>query len=184
MLFFWKFKKKCYLCVIIFNINLKTEKMFNLIVVTFITIIGVIGLLIPIQEINYIGVTILCISFVWLFASGINNLVCYTQQIERFENLRALLKNLELSKLREIDLTTKFKMYLATTYPDLEKEIFKDITDPKSEINIIMSYPEIKSSETLLELVNRIDNLSTIVFAQEKNIQSECAKVRFFNNNN
>jgi len=157
--------------------------MFNLICVLIVALIGAVGLLIPVYEVHIIGIVILCIAGVWLFASFVNNLVCYTEQLSRLEDIRAQLKNLDIYKNRQDTLIAEFKIYLADKYPEFEKDIFKLITDAKSDVNVIFKYPEIKSSKTLLKLVNEINELATKVYDKKVNLEYDYAKVRFYNAN-
>ncbi len=157
--------------------------MFNLICVLIIAVIGTVGLLIPVQEINHVGIGVLSFSIFWLFVSFVNNLVCFTQQVERFEKLRGKLKIIKLQKERQDDLMGEFKLYLAITYPEIEKDVFNKICNIKTDINAVLSYPEIKSSETLIELVKRLDQLSNNLYNVKSNFEQDCAIIRYFNNN-
>jgi len=157
--------------------------MFNLICVLIVALIGAVGLLIPVYEVHIIGIVILCTAGVWLFASFVNNLVCYTEQLDRLENIRAQLKNLLIYKDQQDTLIAEFRIYLADKYPDIEKEIFKLITDAKSDVQMILKYPEIKSSKTLLKLVDQIDELAKKVYTNKISLEYDFAKIRFYNNN-
>jgi len=157
--------------------------MFNLICVFIVALIGGVGLLFSIEEVNIAGIVILCISGVWLFVSFLNNLVCYTSQIEKFEDIRGSLKKLDITKEKQTHLMSEFKLYLADKYPELEKEIFHLITESKSDIHVILNYPELKSSETLLSLVDQINKLANEVYSYKYSLESEYSKVRFYNLN-
>lgn len=157
--------------------------MFNLICVLIVACLGSLGLLIPVYEVNITGGIILGISGVWLLASFINNLFCYNNMFENFEGIRASLKNLEIYKEKQATLISEFRVYLADKYPDLEKEIFKMIIESKNDINVILNYPEIKSSKTLIELVKQINSQADKVYEFKIILEHEYAIVRFYNAN-
>lgn len=157
--------------------------MFNLICALIVALLGVVGLLIPVYEVHIVGLVLLIISGLWLFASFVNNLICYTAQVERFEKIRAGLKRLEISKEKQNNLISEFKIYLADKYPDLEKEIFKLITESKSDVHMILNYPELKSSDTLLALVSQINKLAEEVYNSRHQLEYEYSYVRFYNAN-
>jgi hypothetical protein len=157
--------------------------MFNLICASIIALLGCVGLLVPVYEVHIIGIVLLCVSGVWLFASFVNNLVSFTEQLERFEQVRAQLKNLIIYKDQQDTLIAEFKIYLADKYPDIEKEIFRLITDAKSDIHMILKYPEIISSKTLIKLVDEINQLAKKVYNNKASLEYDYAKVRFYNKN-
>ena len=66
-------------------------------------------------------------------------------------------------------LTSEFKLYLASTYPDIEKEIFSKLIPEKVGI-FAASFPQIKSSETITKLVSMINDLQSNIYTQELNI--------------
>ena len=157
--------------------------MFNLICVLIIACIGGVGLLIPVDDVKVIGIVFLCISGVWLFASFINNLEKHTDMTKKFEEIIAKFKKLEIYKEKQSVLISEFRIYLADKYPDFEKEIFKLITDSKNDINVVLSYPELKSSETIMELVNQINIQSTAVYRYKVELENDYAEIRFYNMN-
>lgn len=89
----------------------------------------------------------MCIAILWLFGSFVNNLEAYVNQTKKFEDIRAKLKSLIIYKDKQETLIREFKIYLADKYPDLEKEIFTLIANSNNDVSVILSYPEIKSSE-------------------------------------
>ena len=123
--------------------------MFNLISVLLIAIIGVIGFFIqsdPNGIIHISGIVLLCIAGIWLFASLMNNFAYYHYQIVRFEDIRATHRKVKIYEEKRDKLLDEFKTYLSEKYTDIEKEIFQKITDSRSDTQIVLNYPEIKSS--------------------------------------
>lgn len=158
--------------------------MFNLICSTIVAIIGCIGIFVfPSMEAHIVGYILCGVSFVWVFASFVNNLSCYTDQLNRFEEIRRELKRVDLSVEKQGNLITEFKLYLADKYPELEREIFKLITESKSDVHVILNYPELKSSETLLALVKQINSLAEEVYKGKSDLEYYYGKVRFYNEN-
>ena len=157
--------------------------MFNLICVLIIACIGGVGLFVPDEDVKIIGILILCISGVWFFVSFVNNLIKHTDMVKKFEEIRADLKKLEIYKEKQRVLISEFTIYLADKYPDFEKEIFKLITDSKSDINVFLKYPELKSSETIMELVKQINNQSAETYNYKVELENEYAAIRFYNMN-
>jgi hypothetical protein len=158
--------------------------MFNLICAAIVALLGCVGVFVfPFLEAHITGYVLLGVSVVWLFASFANNLLYYTDQIKRFEGIRRDLKRVGLCMTKQADLLSEFKIYLADKYPELEKEIFKLITESQSDVHMILSYPELKSSETLLKLVKQINKLAEEVYTGKSSLEFEYAEVRFYNKN-
>jgi hypothetical protein len=158
--------------------------MFNLICVVIVALLGCVGIFVfPFFEAHVVGYILCGMSFLWFFASFVNNLSCYNDQIEKFEDIRKGLKRVALSIEKQGNLISEFKLYLADKYPELEKEIYRLITESKSDVHIILNYPELKSSETLLMLTKQINDLAEEVYKGKSDLEYEYAKVRFFNKN-
>ena len=158
--------------------------MFNLICASIVALLGCVGIFVfPFMEAHIVGYILCGVSFVWLFASFVNNLGCYTEQLDRFEEITRDLKRVDLSIEKQGNLITEFKLYLADKYPELEREIFKLITESKSDVHVILNYPELKSSETLLALVKQINSLAEEVYKGRSDLEYTYARVRFFNKN-
>lgn len=67
------------------------------------------------------------------------------------------------------DLLTQATLYLGEKYPEHEKELFRMISEKNNEelANILVTLPEIKSAETLKELVSTIKQLHGRVYGEE-----------------
>lgn len=152
--------------------------MFNLIIVAIIFLLGLVGYNFKIEEVYYVGVGLMCFSLLYLIISTISNLVYYTQQLGRFENLRKELKLINIYKERESVLLVEFKQILKDQYPELERQIFDFIS--KSGASVLLNFPEIKSSEVLSKLANEINSLSLGVYKQKEYAEDTCEEIRFY----
>ena len=142
--------------------------------------LGVIGIIIPDQEANIAGIVVLSLAFVWVMSALINNFALYNNQLNRFEVLRAEIKQVVIYKNMQTELLKEFKNYLGEKYPELEKGIFDSITGEQSDVRVILKYPEIKSSKTLTKLTIEINNLAQKVYDQQVEIENKCARIRYF----
>lgn len=156
--------------------------MFNLIFVLIFALLGGVCLYIPVEEVNFIGYVLFSLSVVWLIASSINCLSSFSSQLHRFEKLHSKLNNLKRYKGIQLELVKEFKFYLGEKFPDLEKELYKNITSNLSDINIVLKYPEIKSSDVLVKLTKEISESIRTVYELEKRIEEDCADIRYYKN--
>jgi len=158
--------------------------MFNLICVLVIALLGCVGFFINIPEAPHVfGYVFFVVSGVWMIASFFNNLSKYNVMLEKFEDVRASLKNLDITIEKRNVLLSEFKLYLADKYPEHEKEIFKLITETNTDVHVILKYPEIKSSETIMELVQLIEQSNREVYDYKYSLERDYAKIRFYKNN-
>ena len=63
-------------------------------------------------------------------------------------------------------MTRQFASYLATAYPQQEREIFNSISPDKIEI-YLAKYPEIRSADTLMALVSEISKMQADRYQQK-----------------
>jgi hypothetical protein len=157
--------------------------MFNLIIVAILAILGAMfNLLGTNVELQTTGIIIMLVSLVWLISSLISNFVYYSEQTNRFEQLHSSLNNLSRYKANHLKLIEDFKTYLGEKYPELEKELFKNIFSNSSDTNILLKYPEIKSSKTLMKLVDKINSEVSYLNSLQNEIEYSCAKIRYYKN--
>ena len=151
--------------------------MFNIIIVVFLFVLGVLGYNTPIVLVQNVGIGSMTLSLIWLFTSQINGCVEHSYQTRRFEQLRAKLKKLENHKAMTKGLVGEFKKYLGEKYPNMEMEFFKKSIDNESQI--ILAYPELQSHKTLTKLVDTINRLTNETNIKLGNIEEYCADIRF-----
>lgn len=163
--------------------------MFNLIFVFAFALLGSIGLILPIQPgtdfgdfVFGVSVFLIALSCVWFIISTIACLSNYSMQLHRFEMLHSKLNNLKRFKGIQIELIKEFKFYLGEKFPELEKELHKNISSNSSDISIILKYPEIKSSDVLVKLTKEIGESIKNVYEHEKDIEYDCAQIRYHKN--
>ncbi len=63
-------------------------------------------------------------------------------------------------------LTKEFASYLATTYPEYEKNIYNSIKPNKIDIYLV-KYPELKTADTIMALVTEISKLQADKYEQQ-----------------
>jgi len=157
--------------------------MFNLIIIVILSIISVvsasIGIIFKMPE--FIGVSIGggVVILLWIIISIIGTFINYGEQQERLEELRGELNKLNQYKKMKDELLIELKNYLGAVYPNQESEIFKSISNSKSDMSIVMSYPEIQSSHVLKELAVRIKDLYYTLYNLQTIIEDKCAKIRY-----
>lgn len=78
-------------------------------------------------------------------------------------------------------LTEEFKLYLLE-YPKIEKEIFDKIK-PSNAGMYFVQYPELKSSEVLIQLTKEISSLQGCVYREMENKEGVLAQTRYRPNN-
>lgn len=160
--------------------------MFNLIIVLFFALVGSVSLFsgigFNVPTLSIIGIVLLSISGAWFIGSVIGTFASYSEQLRRFEDLHCSINNLSKYKLHQTNLLSEFKLYLGEKFPDLEKELFNNISDNSSDIQIVLKYPEIQSSKTLLKLTEDINVLVQKVYSLESGIETQCARIRYHKN--
>jgi len=126
-----------------------------LILGTFICIFIVLALTIHIEFL--IGAGVLTAILILI------NCVYRYCQIEDLTNIKALgSKKIIYQKMADTQLA-EFKNYLGEVYPNIEKEIFNSLS-PENVTAYAIRYPEIKSNETIMELVKLINQKITQVY--------------------
>lgn len=159
--------------------------MFNLIIVSFFTLVSLllayVGMEYKIEPLVNIAIGGGVLSFVWFVSSILSNFSHYTDQVRNFENLQSQINTYSRYKKNQDKLLEEIKIYLGSQYPDIEKEIFRTINEAKGDINVILNYPEIKSSVILSELSNRIKEIYEGLHRLESQIENVSAIIRYHN---
>jgi hypothetical protein len=117
---------------------------------------------------------------VWLIISQIAGFVKYSEQAYRFEKLRAQIKKLENHKSMTKGLIKEFRTYLGEKFPDLEMEFFKNFQNDTTDTRFILAYPELKSSKTMIRLVDKINELTDSTNDRLSYIEDSCYKIRYY----
>lgn len=120
-----------------------------------------------------ISVVSLIVIFIGLIVSGAH----WVDQISDLEDVRKF-RNVEaIYQTKAEVLTVEFAKYLADTYPKHEKDIYDKISPDKVGM-YFAKYPELRASETLVALVNRINELQSDVYDQEINVEQALKDIR------
>jgi hypothetical protein len=102
----------------------------------------------------------LCIIiFVFVLVIGfVRHVASYTLQFQDQADLQMFVAKENILDSKAKNLTSQFRDYLALQYPAHERKIFETIS-PKDIELYFAQYPEIRSNETILELVRQIRSL-------------------------
>lgn len=120
------------------------------------------------------GFLAICLVAVSVFVTCI----AYSTQLSNFEDVKKF-KNIEAIYKEKADaLTVEFANHLAATYPEHEKEIYSKISPDKVAL-YFAKYPELKASDTLIELVKRINHLQSDVYDQQIKAEYIQKDIRF-----
>lgn len=110
---------------------------------------------------------IFCVITVIVIASGTGRtLAAYTNQKYDNERLTQVSQFQDILQKRADSLTSKFAHYLAEVYPEHEKNIFEKIKPEDCDI-YLAKYPELKSSDTIIQLVIQIRSLQDDFYKQQ-----------------
>ncbi len=118
-----------------------------------------------------VAVIIICLGI-------LRTLFAYPEQINKFEELRKVKAIEKIYTEKSDNLTTEFKLYLAKQYPDHEKDIF-DKMQPKGISQYLVIYPQIRSSETISLLVEKINKLQDDIYEQQIKRAGVMKDIRF-----
>jgi hypothetical protein len=133
---------------------------------------------------SLLGIIFGIISGIFFIIGLSENLGTYTKQIERFETIRMYQCNISLYESRCKALTEEFRINLGNKYPELEKQIFKDITTQPNKNQLLALfniYPQIKSSTTLIILSRKVQEFTDIIYKEKIKSQTMAQKIRFKN---
>jgi hypothetical protein len=101
-----------------------------------------------------------------------------------FEELQADLNKVKIYKTMQSELLAECKDHLIHKYPEFEKEIFKSLLKSceGKEINIVLKYPKLKSSKTLITSIKRINHLAEDLYDLQTEIEDKCSNIRYYKN--
>lgn len=125
------------------------------------------------------GWTLLFFGIIGLFALLITTAAFYTTQIDNLEELDSIDDRIVLAETRAEEQEEIIRAELIENYPDFELEIIDNIDDPE----ILLSYPQLRSSETVRDAVNKITELDGRVYDLENDRISYETDIRKINRN-
>ena len=104
--------------------------------------------------------------------------LAWSSQINDFEDIERYRNVEDIYQTKAEVLTTEFAKYLAENYPEHERDIYDKISPDK--VNLYFAkYPELRASETLVILVDRINQLQTDVYDQQISVEQILKNTRF-----
>lgn len=113
-----------------------------------------------------VGVLFIILSIITVGVGFLVNVVAYTGQIKNFENVRMVNEVEKIYTEKAAILTTEFKLYLASEYPEHELKIFDNMKPDNVNMYAAM-FPQIRASETISLLVNKINQLQDDIYNQQ-----------------
>lgn len=119
----------------------------------------------------FIAMLIILVAFI---VSGVE----WMNQVSDFENIKKFRQIEAIYQAKAEMLTTEFVKHLAEIYPEHEKDIYDKISPDKVDL-YFAKYPELRASETLVALVDRINNLQSDVYDQQINVAESFKNIRF-----
>ena len=125
---------------------------------------------------------VLCVFFCIVFIALITLIMVsawgdYTDQIEDIERIMERVKRKDIYTKQRDELAEVFKQHLAQQYPDYEKDIFSKLL-PENITAVATIFPEIKSSETIMDYCNKINSLTSGVYKEDIAIAGHERKIR------
>lgn len=123
------------------------------------------------QAAAWAGGIVLVVSFIATFCF-------YSGQVSDIENIQKYEQLEMIYDQKAKSLTAEFAKYLAETYPNFEKDIFKQISPEKVSLYVV-KYPDLQSSKTLMTLVEQINQLQSDKYQQQINKAVVLKDMRF-----
>lgn len=102
----------------------------------------------------------------------------YSSQISDFENIKKYEKVEAIYANKAKALTAEFAKYLAGIYPEHEKNIYEKISPEQVDIYLV-KYPELRASETIMELTRQINQLQSDVYGQQIKKEDTLKNIRY-----
>lgn len=110
------------------------------------------------------------------------NACIYFEQVTRIESIEESKAREDIYKEKAEVLTGEFKVWLGEKYPDIEKGIFKNLM-PVNISMVATVFPEIKSSETIMNLVSRINEMQNKIYSEKLTIEKYKKGIRITKRN-
>jgi len=85
------------------------------------------------------------------------NQICDSETIAQLENQKMI-----YTEQRDV-LLSQFKTHLTEQYPEYEKEIFNKLVPASAEV-FAVGYPQLKTNETLMLFVDKIDEFNRLIY--------------------
>lgn len=124
------------------------------------------------------GIAIFAIGAIIAFSSMVITFGYISVQKSDFERIIAIEKIEEIYEEKSDVLSQRFATYLLTNYQEYEAGIFQNIKPEDIKIYMV-KYPELRTSETILALVEKINQLETDKYNQQIRKENILANVRF-----
>lgn len=121
---------------------------------------------------------LLFVSFVPATLSVVATMGSYGSQVYDSEKIIQLRGTETVYEKRALELTKQFQTYLADAYPSHEREIFERISPENIDV-YLAKFPEIRASETIIELVKQVRSMKDDMYAQQIEREKVLKEMRF-----
>ena len=118
------------------------------------------------------------IACIVLFASFVALTTNYYRQLDDFQTVKKLCNKEKIYKDKAESLTREFAGYLATAYPEHEKNIFSSISPDNIKI-YLAKYPELRNADTIMALVTEISKMQPDYYNQRLLREDVLKNIRF-----
>jgi hypothetical protein len=124
------------------------------------------------------GTACLIVACCFVGLMVLHTAILYRNQLADFEVVKFYGQTEQIYKNKAEALTAQFASHLAITYPNHEKEIFKNIAP--GQVNLyLVKYPELQASKTLVVLVEQINKLQADYYQQQIEREKVLATIRY-----
>jgi len=124
---------------------------------------------------GWVSITLIFVGFI---VSGIS----WAIQTNDFEDMKKFQELERVYQSKAEILMNDFAGYLSEQYPEHERGIYDSISPDEVNVYLIV-YPRLKSSDTLMVLVEQINQLQTDVYQQRIETEQLRKKIRFCSRN-
>lgn len=112
------------------------------------------------------GIFMIAVAVFFFGVSLLTTAVAYSDQISDSENITKFERLEKIYEVRADALSQQFATYLADIYPEHERNIFESIKPEGIDIYLV-KYPDLRASETIIELITQIRSLQDDRYAQQ-----------------
>ena len=132
----------------------------------------------PANRWNDAGVDLLIVVVIVFLMGFIVSGAGWVNQVSDLEDIKKFQKIETIYQAKAKVLTAEFAKHLAKTYPEYEKDIYDKISPDKVDLYFV-AYPELRASEALVALVDRINKLQSDIYDQRIKAEQMFKNIRF-----
>lgn len=130
------------------------------------------------NNLDRLGISMGVVAAIFVGISLLVTAVAYSNQISDSENITKFERLEQIYEVRADALSQQFATYLADLYPEHERNIFESIKPEGIDIYLV-KYPNLRASETIIELITQIRSLQDDRYAQQIEREKTLKTMRF-----